>query len=304
MNIVLKINNLFKNPYLIVSYLGKKGFLKWLPDNPYLKLLFRAKTGYTLNIKKPKSYNEKLQWLKLYDRNPKYTMMVDKYEVKKYIAEIIGEEYLIPTLKVYDHYSDINFEELPDQFVLKCTHDSGGLVICTNKGVLDYQRALKKIKASYKSNYYYELREWVYKDIKPRIICEEFMDDEEQNNGLTDYKFYCFHGTPIYCQVIKDRETNATIDFFDMEWNHMEFTGLQELPHSKEKINKPLKLNEMYSIAKTLSQGVPFVRVDFYYVNNNVYFGEMTFFPRSGFGRFKPDEWNEKMGKLIDLSKI
>lgn len=308
MNNMKKIFNnfkkVYKDPMSIVRFLASNNFLNWMPDKYYLKLLYFSKMKKKLNLDNPKTFNEKLQWLKLYDRNPLYTKLVDKYEVRKYIAEKIGEEYLIPLIGVWDKFDDIDFSELPNQFVLKCTHDSGGIVICKDKSNFDIEKARKKLNMRLKRNYYYRGREWPYKNVKPRIICEKYMMDES-GTSLTDYKFYCFLGEPKYCQVIRDRNTNETIDFYDLNWNLMDFTGLHvpnnPYPHAKVKYKKPEQYEKMIEIAKKLSKDFPFVRVDLYLIQNKIYFGELTFYPLSGFGVFDPPEWNIKMGELIKL---
>lgn len=228
--------------------------------------------------------------------------MVDKYEVKKYVADIIGEQYIIPTLGVWDRVEDIDFDSLPNQFVLKCTHDSGGLVICRDKNKLDISSAKNKLKKSLKSNYYLHGREWPYKDVKPRIIAEQYMVDES-GYELKDYKFFCFHGEPKYCQVISGRDTEMCVDFYDGNWRHQPFHEPAEYPFSQSEIRKPLMYDKMIELAKVLSQDIPFVRIDFYDINGAIYFGEITFFPTSGLGEFSPNEWNYKFGSWINLQK-
>lgn len=201
-----------------------------IPDRLYLKLKFRQKMGKWPDLDNPKTFNEKLQWLKLHDRKPIYSTMVDKYEAKRYIADIIGEEYIIPTLGVWDRFEDIDFDALPNQFVLKCTHDSGGLVIVCDKSSMNLDAARKKINRSMKRNYYWHGREWAYKNVKPRIIAEQYMEDgnpgekpERIDAGLTDYKVHCFNGKPKLILVCKDRFSRGgmTEDFFSDEWNHL-----------------------------------------------------------------------------------
>src|SRR5699024_8410056 len=205
MSIKNKFKIIFRNPLMLIPSLGKRGLLNWLPDKIYLKICFRAKMRRKIDFSNVRTYNEKLQWLKINDRNPIYTKMVDKYEVREYIANHIGEEYLIPLIGVYDSFEEINFNELPNQFVLKCTHDSGGLVICKDKSKLDIEAARKKINDSLKRNYYYLFREWPYKNVKPRVICEKYMVDEFEKE-LKDYKFFCFNGKPKALFVASDRE--------------------------------------------------------------------------------------------------
>ena len=237
--------------------------------------------------------------------------MVDKYEVKEYVASIVGDQFIIPTLGVWDSFDEIDFDALPEQFVLKCTHDSGGLVICKDKSKLDLKVAKKKIQKSLKRSYYWVGREWPYKNVKPRIIAEAYMQDSKMNdlkeykNDLTDYKFFCFNGDPKYCQVIGDRSVSETMDFFDMNWKIQPFTKRTlsgaEFLHSMN-LEKPKHFDEMVCIAKKLAGTMPFSRIDLYEINDKVYFGEITFFPNSGlFNRFSPDEWDLKLGKMIAL---
>ena len=282
-------------------------FLKWLPDKPYLALRFRYKMGYWMDFDNPKTFNEKLQWLKLYNRKPEYTKMVDKYAVKEYVASIIGDEYIIPTLGVWDRPEDIEWERLPDQFVLKTTHGggSGGVVICKDKIAFDKVIAINKLKQSMRSDIYRNLREWPYKNVEKRVIAEKYIAPSNVSHSfdLTDYKFYCFDGEPIYCQVIRDRSTKETIDFYDMEWNHQEFVGLTEkCSYGDIPVDKPNHFEDMKRICRNLAKNIPFVRVDQYVVANKVYFGELTFFPNSGLGRFTPLIWETKIGELMSLS--
>lgn len=272
-----------------------------LPDKQYLKLAYWARMGKKLNLKNPKSFTEKLQWLKLNDRRPIYTVMVDKYEVKKYVADIIGEEYIIPTLGVWDKFEDIDFDKLPNQFVLKCTHDSGGLVICKDKSKLDLQSARKKINKSLKNNYYFYNREWPYKNVKPRIIAEQYMVDES-GYELKDYKFFCFNGVPKALFVATDRANpneETKFDFFDVDFNHLPFTNGH--PNSTHKISKPHCFSDMKSLAASLSKGIPQIRVDLYNINGKIYFGELTLFHWSGMVPFVPEEWDYKFGEWITL---
>ncbi len=274
-------------------------FARLIPDRKFLELVFPLCTGYKLNLDNPRSYNEKLQWLKLYNRNPLYTRMVDKYEVKKYVADIIGEDHIIPTLAVYDHAEDIDFDALPNQFVLKCTHDSGGIVICSDKTKLDKKAAVKKLKKGLKKNFYCQNREWPYKNVKPRIIAESYMTDDGEE--LKDYKFFCFDGKPKYMFIATDRfkEEETKFDFFDMNFNHLPFVNGH--PNSTKPINRPKGFDEMKNLSEKLSKGIPQVRVDFYDINGKIFFGEITFFHWSGFVPFEPQEWDYKLGDDIKL---
>lgn len=283
------------------SILSNHGFYNKLSDEKYLKKLFRISMGRNLNLREPKTYNEKLQWLKLYDRKPIYTTMVDKYAVKEYVAEKIGEEYIIKTIGVYDKFEEIDFEKLPNKFVMKCTHDSGGLVICRDKSKLDVEKAKKKIKKSLKRNYYLHGREWPYKDVKPRIIIEEYMEDKETQE-LRDYKFFCFDGEVKALFIATDRaneKEETKFDFFDAEFKHLPFTNGH--PNAKEEPKKPEKFEEMKKLAAELSKGIPQVRVDFYEVNGKIYFGELTFSHWGGMKPFEPEEWDYTFGSWIKL---
>ena len=277
------------------------GFYNKVPDEKFLKRTYALSMNKQLNLEEPKTYNEKLQWLKLYDRKPIYTTMVDKYEVKKYVADIIGEEYVIPTLGVWDKFEDVDFHSLPEQFVLKCTHDSGGLAICKDKSNFDIKKARKKINKSLKRNYYLANREWPYKDVKPRIIAEKYMEDT-QTAELRDYKFFCFDGEAKMLFIATDRQKKGEetkFDFFDMDFNHLPFTNGH--PNAAVIPQKPKCFEEMKALAEKLSANIPQVRIDFYEVDEKVYFGEITFFHWSGMKPFKPEEWDEKIGSWIKL---
>lgn len=291
-----------KNPWHFILSLSSRGFLDWMSDNIYLKVVYLGYLGEKINLDNPKKFNEKIQFLKLYDRKVEYINMVDKYEVKTYVSKIIGDKYIIPTLGIYDHFDEIVFDKLPKSFVLKCTHDSGNTIIVKDKNSFNKIEAKKKLESGLQRNFYKYGREWPYKNVPPRIIVEKYMKDSDSTE-LKDYKFYCFSGKPIYCQVISDRNSNETIDFFDMDWNHQEFTGLAEphKPFSNLPIPMPNTFKEMKKIAGVLSKDIPFLRVDFYEINGNLFFGELTFYPASGFGKFKPEKYNEIIGDMIEL---
>lgn len=267
----------------------------------YLKILYWTILGQKLNLNNPTSFGEKIQWLKLYNHVPLYSILVDKIEVKKWVINRIGSEFVIPTLGVWDSPNEIDYNNLPDKFVLKTNHDSGGLYICKNKYMLNKSDVNAKLKKSLKRNYYLDGREWPYKNIKRRILAEsllETFDGEE----IKDYKFFCFDGVVKYCQVIQDRSTHETIDFFDTSWHHMPFVGFnQKCSNSINCPTKPDNFEKMIELAKILSEGIPFVRVDFYNIQGVIYFGEMTFYPAGGFGILKPEEWNEIIGDMINL---
>lgn len=296
-----KILQALKEPKYAFKYLIHKGNFKKMSDEKYLKMMFKHMLGYELNLNNPQTFNEKLQWLKLYDRNPLYTQMVDKYEVRKYIAETIGEKYLIPLIGVWDKFEEIDFDILPNQFVLKCTHDSGGLVICKDKGKLDIGATKKKINKSLKRNYFYHSREWPYKNVKPRIICEMYMVDELCAE-LKDYKFMCFNGK-VKCSFVclnRNSPSGLNVDFYDMDWNPMPFE--RHYPSSGILIPKPKSFNKMVQFAERLSKDIRFVRVDFYEINGQLYFGELTFYPGAGFEEFTPEAYDYLLGSWIQLS--
>lgn len=288
-------------PIQIFNALGARNFFNWMPDPLYLKIQYRLAMHKKLDLEHPVTYNDKIQWLKLHDRKPEYTTMVDKYAVRKFIADTIGDEYSIPLVGgPWYRFEDIDFDSLPDQFVLKCNHDSGGLVICKDKSSLDINAARKKINKSIKRNFYWANREWPYKDVKPCIIAEQYMVDDS-GYELRDYKFFCFDGEPKAMFIATDRSSHSStkFDFFDMDFNHLPFTNGH--PCADKTPEKPKGFDEMVRLAKVLSQGIKQVRVDFYEINGRVYFGEMTFSHWSGMVPFKPEEWDYKFGEWINL---
>lgn len=273
--------------------------LRFLPDKLYLQIYYFEQFKKFINFKNPKTYNEKLNWLKIHDRNPEYTKMVDKYEAKEYAASIIGEEYIIPTLGVWDKFDDIDFDKLPNQFVLKCTHDSEGLVIVKDKSIFNKEEAKEKIEEAMKYNFYYIGREYPYKNVKPRIIAEKYMEDNKYHE-LRDYKFFCFDGEPKAMFIATDRSKGQTkFDYYDINFNHLDI--IQHYPNSKEKIEKPKNYKKMIELSKKLSNGLKHVRVDFYEVNGNLYFGEITFYHFSGLQPFNDEKWDYTFGKLLEL---
>lgn len=297
------MSNFSKNIKILIIILVRK-LNRIIPDKIYLSLLYRLYIGKWMNWKSPKGINEKIQWLKIYDRNPKYTQWVDKFEAKKLAAGIIGEEFIIPTIGVYNSFDEINFDVLPERFVLKCTHDSGGLVICKDKDKLDLSSARKRIERSLKNNYYYSSREWPYKNVKPRIIAEQYMEEKNNNGDLRDYKFFCYDGVPKVLFICSERGVpgeKMKLNFFDMDFNPLPITNVN--PMSEKIITKPQGFEIMKEIAAKLSKGIPHVRVDLYEINGKVYFGEMTFHSAGGFDIFKPDEWDLRLGSWIDLKK-
>lgn len=281
------------------SSYGKK-----LEDEDYLRQLFKLNMGYELDLDNPQTYNEKLQWLKLYYHDEKFITMVDKYLSKQYVADLIGEEYVVPLYGVWDSFDEIDFDSLPEQFVLKTTHDCGGVVVCKNKGEFNKVEAKRFIEKHLAHEYFYHCREWPYKYVKPRIIAEKFMKDskDQSEEGLTDYKFFCFGGEPKAMFIATDRAkagVETKFDFFDMEFNYLPFTNGH--PNSERKIEKPEKFELMIELARKLSQGIPHVRVDFYESEGNIYFGELTLFHWGGFVPFEPKEWDKIFGDWLEL---
>ena len=276
-----------------------KRVLRVLPDGTYLRLRYLIAFRKPLHLKNPRTFNEKLQWLKLYDRNPEYTRMVDKFEAKKYVAERLGEEYIVPTLGVWDRFDEIDFDALPDQFVLKCTHDSGGLVICKDKKSLDLDAAREKITACLKENYYWDYREWPYKNVKPRIIAEPYLRDDETGE-LRDYKFYTFGGEVKALLIISGRDSpDAGGDYFDAEFHHLDmqwgYKNAKTLPAP------PKSMEDMIRLAQLLSKSTPELRVDFYEINGKPFFGEMTFFDGGGLEKIVPEKWDRIFGDWVTL---
>ena len=299
MNIRRALSLYSKCPRKLIRALGVRNFFNWLPDRFYLKLVYYGETGRKLDLRNPDTFNEKMQWLKLYDKNPLYETMVDKYQVRKYISEKIGEEYLIPLLGVWDNAADIDFTALPDSFVLKCTHGSNNNIICKTKNELDFNKTTKMLHRWMKRNLYWFGREWPYKNVMPRIIAEKYMVDES-GYELKDYKVFCFNGCPKIIQVHFNRKINSRIMFYDTDWKYIPIsTRYQTDPEAV--IKKPERLTEMLEMACVLSDGLPYLRVDFYSIGDRFFFGELTLYPASGFGKFSPDEWNYILGNWIDL---
>lgn len=288
-------------PWRIVVSTRLSGIMRFVPDSIFLRCQYRTEVGEPLNLRSPRNYNEKLQWLKLHDRNPAYTALVDKYAVKDYIREILGEEYTVPALGVWDSFDRIDWDALPDRFVLKCTHDSAGLVICRDKATFDREKAREKLSRCLKRNFYYSGREWPYKHVKPRILAETYLEDSRLQE-LRDYKFFTFHGEPKIMHLVSNRQNpdeETWGDFFDMEFRHLDLTmGHNNAPVCPE---KPVNFEKMKAFAAKLAGDIPHVRVDFYEVNGQLYFGELTFFQDSGFAEVEPKHWNDTLGSWITL---
>lgn len=282
---------------LLLRFINKFDYL--FSDKVFIRVKFYLNLGYWPNLKNPQTFNEKLQWLKLYNRNDILTTLVDKIEVKKYVANKIGEEYVIPTLEVYDSVADIKISKLPDKFVLKCNHNSGGLVISRNKKSFDLAQAKKTLSKALRLNYFKVGREWPYKNITPRILAETLL--ENGGNDLPDYKFFCFNGKFRTCLVCVNRFGNGGLrmNFYDKDWNLLPFT--RQYDNIPYEVKRPVTFEKMIKLAENLASNFQFVRVDFYSINEKIYFGEMTFFPGNGWAKFNPIEWDYKMGHWIKL---
>ena len=293
---------LIHNPYKAFAYMGSKGHFKWMNDKTYLSLYYRGVFGKDIDWNNPKTFNEKLQWLKLYDRNPKYIQMVDKYEAKEYVRSVIGEQYIIPTYGIWNSFEEIDFSKLPNSFVLKCTHDSGGLVICKDKDKLDYDKARDKISGCLKKNFFCFGREWPYKNVKPRIIAEKYMEDNSTSE-LRDYKFFCFNGVARCFKVDFDRFIKHGANYYDFEKRLLHLGEVVCPPNPDKKVEIPASYLMMKELAERLSLNVPFLRVDFYDVDGKIYFGELTFFPQSGFGKFIYEDNDTMLGTWMRLPR-
>lgn len=277
------------------------GLLNLLPDRFFISLMYRVHVGKKLDLENPKGFNEKLQWLKLYDHNPRYIKLVDKAEVKEIVSLTVGKEYIIPTYGVWDKVDDINFDMLPDQFVLKCTHDSGSVCMCKSKHDFDIDRAKKRLGKALKRNLYYWGREWPYKNVRPRIIAEKYLEDG--NKELVDYKFMTFNGEVKCVFTVTNRfsQNDMHVTFYDMDWEVMPFT--RHYKADREPISKPRSFKKMIEISRKLSEGMHFARIDFYEVDGHPYFGEITLCPGNGIEEFNPDEWDYKLGEWLKLPK-
>lgn len=274
-------------------------------DQEYLSKRFRAAFGRDIDLHNPHSFNEKMQWLKLYNRKEEYTVMVDKYRVREYISRTIGEDYLIPLLGVWDNAEAIEFEQLPKQFVLKCNHNSGkGMIICKNKDLLDIPSTKKTLRDGLNENYYLLNREWPYKNVERRIIAEKYMVDG-QTQQLIDYKVHCFNGIPRFVLVCSDRFSKDGVkeDFYDINWNRIPVSRPNKRTSAQD-VPRPEQLDEILEISKALANNIPFLRTDFYIINGKVYFGEITFFPASGFSSFVPKDWDDIFGSWIKLPQV
>lgn len=299
---MLRIIKCLKNPKMILYYLDHKNLYR-MNDEEYVKIMYKEKFKEYPNLEDPKTFNEKLQWLKLNDRKNEYTNLVDKYEAKKFVKGIIGEEYIIPTFGVWEKFDEIDFDKLPNQFVIKATHygDGQGIFFIKDKNKIDSNIG-KKMEDILHKNLYDYTREWPYKNVKPRILIEKYMKDEVHDN-LMDYKLFCFNGIPKIILVCSNRNGHfKNTNFYDTEWNLMPFTR-ENHENNRNEIKKPKTLNEMLEISKKVSKDIPFVRVDLYEINGRVYFGELTLYPSAGFEGFKPAKYDRILGEMIELHK-
>lgn len=296
-----KIKTVLKNPKVInikLLYL----FSPMIGDKLYLKLLFPLHTGYQLDLKNPQTYNQKLQWLKLNYRKPIMTKMVDKFEAKDIVKKIVGEQYVVRNYGVWNTFDEIDFDSLPNQFVLKTTHDQGGVVICKDKLSFDYNAAREKLNKHLKTKHYFLSREWPYKNVPPRILAEEYLNVSQ--GDFKDYKFYCFHGQPKVMYISKGKEKGVlTLDFYDMNFNLLDIER-PVFKNSKTVNIKPINFDLMIDLSIKLSKGFPHVRIDFYEDIEKLYIGEITFFQGGGLMPFVPENWDYKFGEWIDLEAL
>lgn len=297
----MRISKIIKNPFCMFSVLAARSCFHWLTDKAFIRWMFRAQMNRWPDLNHPKTLNEKLQWIKLYDRRPEYAVMADKYRMRGYISQILGEEYTIPLIGVWDDPEQIDFETLPDQFVLKCNHNSGlGMYICHDKSGMDVAKVKRDLQLGLEQDYYLTCREWPYKNIPRKIICETYMSNGKE--GLTDYKVHCFNGVPKMVLVCKDRftEDGLTEDFFTESWEHLPVKR-PNIPMANIAAKKPEQLDKMLEISEKLSENIPFLRVDFYIIEEKLYIGELTFFPAGGVAPFEPEAWDETFGSWIQL---
>ena len=296
-----KIRTFIENPQYFITSPASKGWLNWVPDSLYLKVLYRVIMGRKLNLKNPKEYNEKLQWLKLNDRKPEYSTMVDKYEVRGYIGDLLGDKYLIPCLGIYDSVDDIDIDALPDRFVLKCTHDSGSVEICKDKSSFDIEGARHRLSQAMKRNYYATYREWPYKYVKPRIIAEGYLEGD--GGDLKDYKVMCFNGEAKIIEVHENRFVEGKVHtqtFYDREWNIVPLTQIETVTVDRPG-ERPRQLDEILRLSELIAKNMYHARIDWYIEGDKIYFGEITFFDGSGFESFSTPEMERMLGDMINL---
>lgn len=303
----LKMIDKIVDPKKRILFFGQYGFYRGMSDKDFCSKKFRLLLNEEIDWENPKTFNQKLQWLKLNYRKPEFTVMVDKYKVREYIAKTIGEEYLIPLLGVYDSVNEIDFDKLPDQFVLKCNHNSGvGMCICRDKSKLNFFRVKAMLRKGLKQDYYITNREFPYKDVPRKIVCEKYMQDSDNpKTGLTDYKFYCFNGEPqlLYVSTGLENHDTAKMSFLNVDWTFTNFGRTDYLP-LEQLPKKPENFEKMLEISRILAKDIPFLRVDLYEINHKIYFGELTFSPCGGLMPFQPKEADLEIGKLLDISYL
>lgn len=276
----------------------------YLPDSIYLQIFWYKQFHTFLNLKNPRTLNEKLQWLKLHNRKPEFTMMVDKFEVKKYVANIIGEKYIIPSYGVWENFEDIQFDKLPEQFVLKCTHDNKSTVICHNKSTFDFDSAKEKLENCLRRNFYWWSREWPYKNVKPRILAEQFLENSDRT-AIVDYKFYCFNGQPEYFMYsVGEAAHNVRNHKFNLKLESIDYLFKKNPTIRLDEIDLPDNIDEMIQIVKKMCVGFPHIRIDLYNIDGKIYFGEMTFYSGAGIINIDSKEYSDYLAGLIDLSKV
>ena len=284
--------------------MSKSILLKFVPDSVFLRIKYFVRLHKILHLKNPQTFNEKSQWLKLHDHNPLYTQLVDKYRARAFVANLIGEEHLNTLYGVYSSFEDIDFEKLPERFVLKCNHDCGSIFVCRDKKAIDYEKEKAKFNYALNHNYFWEGREWPYKGVKPCIIAEKYLEDSKIKT-IRDYKFFCFNGTPqlLYISEGLENHSTAKISFYDLKGKKMPFHRSDYAQFESNPI--PDNLDELTALATKLSKEVnaPFVRVDLFSIDNNIYFSEFTFFACGGMLPFEPEEWDRKLGDWIHIQK-
>ena len=296
-----RIIRYFKDKDFRIHVNTKLGFYKNMSDGDYLRMLFKADLGYDPDFNNPRTFCEKLQWLKLHNRKDEYTVMADKYLAKQYVTDKVGSQYVVPLLGVWDRFDDIDFDALPDQFVLKTNHDSGTVIVCRDKSQMDKAKARHKLEKSLGTDYFAFNREWPYKNIDRKIIAEAYLEDEPGKN-LRDYKFFCFNGEPKIMYVIEGISETPTEAFFDMDRRFLDLE--MEDPKPVVSPELPEGFDSMRELAGKLSQGIPFLRVDFFSVKNRLYVGELTFFHQSGLTPIRPKEWDLRLGEWIRLPSV
>ena len=292
---MIDYRNIIKNRELRLKLIN---LLRFIPDEPYLKMVFWIKTGKKLDLKNPKTFCDKLNWLKLHDIHPEYTQLVDKIAVREHVKKLLGRDICIPMLGVWEHYDDINFDVLPDQFVLKCNHDSGSVKVITDKSAMDHATLREFYEGRLLQNPYVLGREYPYRDVPPRIYAEAFMIPNGDND-INDYKFFCFDGRPEILFVATERSTDCKFDFFDMEFNHLNIDNIH--PRSDKPVPCPKNFGQMKEVATKLSRGMKFVRIDLYEINGMIYFSEYTIYHAGGFWPMAPAEWEYRLGDLIQI---